>query len=344
MSGKIFKNYHSRLAKEGFIKALLWGLIVGFFAMLVSAAIFWLTDFKQFWVAILICLAVSGATTPLFYYKKFLPTTKDIARRVDELGLEERILTMTALEGDESYIAMKQREDAMKALTTVNAQMIKIAVSIPLIIAVSVSAVFGIGMTTVSALSANEVIKSGKDFIDEIVEVPPKQYEVIYEADKGGTIEGETFQLVFENEDASGVMAVPDDEWVFVEWSDGYTDPYREDFEITSDMTLTAIFAMLESGEDMGEGMEGKEGDEPGDKPSDKEGQKAPGESEEKPGEGEQAGGRYEQNNQVIDGGTYYGDEYAGAYDDAMQEVTQDGEIPDDLSGIIGDYFDTIKN
>ena len=198
-------------------------------------------------------------------------------------------------------------------------------------------------MTTVSALSANEVIKSGKDIIDEVTEVPPKQYEVIYEAEKGGLIEGEEFQLVFEGEDAMGVMAVPDDEWIFVEWSDGYTDPYREDCMITANLKVTAIFAMLEDGEP-GDGNPTGEADEPGDKPSDKEGQKAPGESEGEPGEGEEAGGRYEENNQVIDGSTYYGDEYEGAYDDAMQEVTQDGEIPDDLSGIIGDYFDTIKN
>lgn len=341
---EIFRKYYSRLAKEGFLKALLWGLIIGFSAMLITATVFWFVDFKHFWVAILVFVGISGAVTPIFYFKKFLPTTKSIAMRVDELGLEERILTMTALEGDESYIAMKQREDALKALTTVNAQMLKFAVSLPLIIATAVAGLCGMGMTTVSALSANEVIKSGKDIIEESTAVPPKQFEVSYKAEKGGMIEGKEFQLVYEGEDALPVMAIPDDDWIFVEWSDGYTDPYREDFEITKDMELTAIFAMLEDGADGFDGVPGEEGDEAGDKPSDKKGQAPPGETEAKPGEGEQTGGRYEQNNQVIDGGTYYGDEYAGAYDEAMEEVSQDAGLPGDLSEIIGDYFDSIKN
>ncbi|MBQ8295377.1 MAG: hypothetical protein IJX87_02970 [Clostridia bacterium] len=341
MAGKLFKEYYARLAKEGWIKAVLCGLVVGFSVMFVSATAFWMADVKQFWLAIVLWAVTAGATAPIFYYKKFQPTTKAIAKRVDLLGLEERLLTMTELEGDSSYIALRQREDAMQALQTVNAKLVKIAVSVPLVIAASVTAVFGMGMTTVSALGAAGVIDSGKDWIDNVTAEPAKQYELTYEAEEGGLIEGDMFQVVTEGEDGMAVMAVPEDEWVFVEWSDGLTDPYREDLDVKENITVTAKFAQAEDGEDEGEG-EG-EGDEPSDKPGEEPGEPQP-EPGDTPSNGTQAGGRQEPNNQVIDGDTYYGDEYDGALSDAQEGVSQDGDLSEGQAGIVGDYFGGIQN
>ena len=132
MAGELFKKYYSRLAKEGFLKALVCGLIIGFSLLLISAAVFWLADIERFWLCIVLWAVATATATPIFYFKAFRPTIKAIAKRVDELGLEERILTMTELEKDDSYIAMRQREDAKAALKTIDAKRLKFAISIPL--------------------------------------------------------------------------------------------------------------------------------------------------------------------------------------------------------------------
>ena len=161
MTKKAFKDYNARLNKEAFVKSLICGLIIGFSVLLVSAIVFWLTAFNQTWLCAVIWAAATAGTTPIFYYKKFRPTVKEIAKRIDELGLEERMLTMAQFEGDNSYIAVRQREDAMHALSTVNAKLIKFVVSVPLIVTLAIVGISGTGMVTVAALSAAGVLDSG---------------------------------------------------------------------------------------------------------------------------------------------------------------------------------------
>lgn len=339
---KHFQSYRTKLARESFVKSLMFGLAIGFGAMALTALALWFTYAKFYWISIIVMAVTAGVITPIVYYKKFQPTVRETAARIDELGLEERMITMTQLEGDESYIAKRQREDALNALNTVNASLLKFVVSVPLIIALSVTAVCGIGMTTVSALTAHEVIKGGDEIIDEIVKPEAKQYEVLYEVGEGeGMIEGSAFQIIQEGGTAEWVMAVPDDEWIFIEWSDGLTDPYRVDTDIMEDMTITAVFQKGQPGEGDGEGEEGEEGDEAEGQPEgDSQESKDNGDSN---NESDKAGGAYEDNNQVIDGETFYGGAtYDNAYDDAMQEVTQDSEISKDEKDVIGNYFDTI--
>ena len=38
---KLLEKYYSRLAQESFLKSLLWGLVVGFSALLLSAIVCW---------------------------------------------------------------------------------------------------------------------------------------------------------------------------------------------------------------------------------------------------------------------------------------------------------------
>ena len=64
-------------------------------------------------------------------------------------------------------------------------------------------------------------------------------------------------------------------------------------------------------------------------------------------GEGEGPGpmvGQYEPNNQVIDGETYYGDKvYDLAYEEAMELLASNPELPDDIKQMIISYFKTIE-
>ena len=360
----IFKQYQQRLEREGWLKSFLWGLLVGFISLFVSAAIIWFVGWEtKWWIPTLLCIGVllvtTGAATAIFYFTIFRPTEKEVARRVDDLGLYERILTMTQLEGEESYIAKKQREDALKALNSVNPKLIKFALSTSLIVATAIVGVLGMGMTTITALSAEGIVQGGDTIVEELVTPEPPSFEVVYEVYEGeGMIEGEFFQLVEFGKDATAVLAVPDDGWMFVMWSDGLENPYRQDFYIVQNMEILALFAEAEDVPQDGEG-EG-ENDSPSQSEADQ-GAGQPSEGDGSPSSGSAGqegsssggtpsdsdgpgGGSYEDSNQVIDGETYYGGStYDNAYGDAMDEVSDNGEISDGEGDIIEDYFGTIE-
>ena len=294
---------------------------------------------KAVWICAIIFAVITAGVAVLLFKFKFKPNKKQVAKRVDELGLEERMLTMAELEGDDSFIAKRQREDALQALSTVNASFIKFAISLPLIIAVSISGVLGLGMTTVSALSAAGVIQGGDEIINPDPEPELKQFEIFYEIlDGEGMIIGETaesgpFQIVLEGHDALPVIAIPDEGYIFIGWDDGPMDPYRVDTNITESRTYYALFAEADEGDDESE----DEGEGEGDRPQKNEAGK------ESSGSGA-SGGKYEPNNQVIDGETYYGGElFEGAYEEAVDKVNKDGDMDDKDKDVVGGYFDGIR-
>lgn len=343
---KLLEKYYSRLAQESFLKSLLWGLVVGFSALLLSAIVCWYVGFKGIWVCIVLFVAATAISTPLFYFCRFRPTIKQTARRVDSLGLEERLLTMTELEGDNSYIAVKQREDAVQALKKVNARLIKFVFSVSLVVTLAIVGVFGTGMTTYAALS--EV--SGRDLIRQALEGPAAQYEVIYQVKGDGRIIGEERQVVTAGEKAQPVMAVADSDWVFVGWDDGNGNPLRLDTEINDDMVVYAVFEEMDGVDyiniDDNAEIDGK-GNQSGNNgnnnsPSDM----LPPEGEDSNGPGgdqDGSGGRYEGNGQIIDGGQYYGDHYEAALEEAKQDLMNNENISEEDKQIIMDYFETIK-
>ncbi len=70
----------------------------------------------------------------------------------------------------------------------------------------------------------------------------PKEYTLIYKASAGGYIEGETHQTIKRNENAEKVIAVPEEGYEFVRWSDGLKTAERQDGNIKANDTITAIF------------------------------------------------------------------------------------------------------
>ena len=359
---EMLQKYRTRLVREGWIQSLLCGLIIGFTLNIICSAVFMIFGVKHFWISILLFVAATAATTPLFYYKKFNPTKKQVAARVDGLGLEERILTMTQLEGDDSYIAQRQREDAMAALKTVNDSLIKVAVSIPLIVAMAVTCLLGIGATTASALMYENggVIGVVEENNANKAKENETYFEVRYgvaffnfntfslEFDEGGMIDGDFFQVVANGASADAVMAIAEDGYVFAGWDDGYEEPYRQDIDIREDKYVTALFVEMQDGDGDGEGDGPGEGDDvvPIEKPGDpsetnnsSDGGDGNGDSD-----GEGASGATVPGNQVIDGSTYYGNEYGNSYSDAKDAMNSDSNLSDGDKGIIGDYFNNIAN
>ena len=182
----LFKKYRSRVVKEGILKAVVCGLIVGFAVLIVTALAFWFAGVPWgLWLSIALFAAATGASVPAFYFLKFKPTAKAIAKRIDQLGLEERIITMMELEKDESFIAMKQREDALAAMKKADHMLIKVVVTTALVVAVSVTGAFGVGAGTVSALYTAGVIPSGMDLLHQVTAKDPGTYTVSYSISDG---------------------------------------------------------------------------------------------------------------------------------------------------------------
>ncbi|MCX7047359.1 MAG: InlB B-repeat-containing protein, partial [Candidatus Sumerlaeota bacterium] len=69
-------------------------------------------------------------------------------------------------------------------------------------------------------------------------------YTLNYEAGASGSISGDTPQTVGYGDNGTTVVAMPDVGYHFVRWSDGSTDNLRMDSAVTSDITVTATFAI----------------------------------------------------------------------------------------------------
>lgn len=325
---EILKKYRKSLAKEGFIKALIWGCIIGFSAMTVLAVLFYCIGAPLVWLAPVIGIALILAGTAVLYFAKYRPTLKQVAERTDMFGLKERVITMVEMEGDTSYMAVRQREDTAVQLQKFSNRKLKLQIMlVPLIIA-CLLALLGISSTTVSAMSVSGAVPG----IDELLPDSSEEtslVQVMYMEEDGGHIEGEPVQIVSAGGDCTEVVAVADDGYVFDIWSDGVTTPERTDKNVVQSMTVFALFIEL------GDDTAGEEMDDDIDIDRDFDSE------EQMPASG--AGGKYEEHNQVIDGETYYRDVYQEYYEQAMQILSAGGVVPEYIRIIIQNYFDAIQ-
>lgn len=343
----LLRTFKKRIAKEGWIKSILSGLSIGFGAEIICSLAFWTFGIKMFWISIIAFTAVAAISAPFFYFCRFRRSTREVASRVDVLGLEERILTMTQFADDDSFMARYQREDAMGALEKINSSMLKIVVSVPLIVVCAVTLVVGAGMTTISAVSDKSLI----DLINEVNKPEPILHIVKYgvKDDIGGKVFGRCDQSVENGASADAVQAVADENYIFVGWTDGCEDAFRTDEAVDKDIKVYAVFVLIEEDDENDEEMDQNDGsDGNGNSPNQpQEGPSLPNGDDKGPdgnGDGDNggAGGATNPNNQVIDGGTFigdvYGDSLSGAQDAARSNTGLDGN----QSGMIGDYFDGI--
>ena len=337
---KVFSKHYGKLRNESLIKSLLCGLAVGFTTSFATALATWIIN-DDFWWLALVAIAVGTAiATPIFYYAKFKPTAVSNARRIDGLGLEERLVTMVEYEADESDIARIQREDAKEKLSAFSPANIKLKLSKAIIWCLAVSFCVSGCMTTVTVLSEKGLLGSFDDFVDSIVPDEPEVYvAVTYDVEEGGYIEGEADQLVLFGGAATPVEAIADEGYAFVEWSDGYSKPIRSDVKIEEELLLFAIFEPIGEGDNPGDqdgGDEGPDGmpDEQG-SPGDT-GQPNP--DSEDPGE--MGGGKYSMENQIINGEIYYRELLEGYRDDIRKYLEEHGSsLTEEQRKIIETYI-----
>lgn len=375
IDNRFFSKHHTRLVKEGVIKSALYGLAIGFSIAFLLALAAWFFDFAGIWLPICAGLGAAALSAVPFYFLAFRPKPEDIARRVDRLGLEERLITMMELQSDDSYIAKLQRENAREHLRDVENRKLKIRLPRLVTALTLVAFFFSASMTTVLGLSANDIIPPGSDLVNP--DDPMANYiAVSYVVEEGGEILGEADQLIAPGEDGTPVVAIAEDGWMFVGWDDGNENPERQEFGVTEELVFTAMF------EELGEGIEGSggdgsdspsDGDSEGDQASDapnenassgegqpgdaggdssgegSEGQGNPNDStggesqDDEEGEGGQgSSGKWQGSNQFIDGNSYYRDYLDMYYQMAQDIFSSDGSIPPEFIEFFESYFNSI--
>lgn len=336
-SESVFKKYYKRVRADSLLKSAVWGVAIGFGIAFVVAFITWFTEFNGLWIAIGLGVAGCAVSVPSFYYFKYRPTTEHIARKLDSLGLEERMITMTELRGDESYIAMRQREDAIGKVSGVSARSIALSVSKRSMITCIACAVAGIVMTVITALSGFGVIPGFADVVDPDATDAEFAVEYIVEDDEMGYILGEDIQVVMLGESTTKVTAVANEGYMFDGWDDGVKSATRFEKDVRGDMAVTAMFVELDGdGDGDGDGdSDSNEGD------SDNSSSGDPSDSN---NSNNNSGGSQVDNTagNFKDGKTPYRSEYEKYYQQAMQYLAENGEIPGYLRDIIESYFNIL--
>lgn len=333
-SGKGFNGIGKKLTLEAVLKAAFAGVAIGGGVAFVLAFISWFLDFNGTLLIALGFAVTAVISAVLLYFLVFRPTVQSNARRLDSYGLDERVITMVELEGSDSFIAKLQREDAVKHVSAMNQRQIKFRFPRVLVILTLVFTVLMLGMGAVEVLSSVDIVPTGAEVWNTMFPPPPPEsFELKYIAEKGGYILGEDEQLVVEGTDGLPVVAVADDGFIFVGWSDGFANPSRTDKAVTGNIERKAVFVKIDDVEVDDDG-----GDEPDDVPGeDGEGYDPDG------GDSDGGGSKYKQNNFVIDGKTYYRDIFEEYYERAMEYVQQGETIPEELRDIIEIYFEIIK-
>lgn len=371
---RMIEKYRDKLVKEAIVSSLGYGLIGGALVNFLTACVCWLFGYNGLWLCIGLGIGTFLLSAVLLYFFKFRPTEQGVLRRIDAMGLEERIVTMKELEQDDSYIARLQREDARQKESEVTSEQVKAAFPVftwkaAAIACLVVSVLAGAGMTTVVGLTSAGVIPSpGLIDPDNPRDLP---LAVSYLVEGGGEIEFLSEQLIEKGDDAEPVVAVAEDGWTFVEWSDGRKSPDRADKKIMEDLTVTARFEEVPDGGEDGDGDpsgEEGEGDGANDIPdasggageggSDGEGGEGNGNGGSGEGngsgeggqegegngngKGDGAGGGWSDGNQVIDGNTDYREILQIYYDMAMEILESGGELPPELKEFIEKYYGSL--
>ena len=342
-----FRRYYSKLCLEAFFKSLFCGLSLGFASGFAVALAFWFTNMRDVWIWATLgaFVGITVLCTLLFYFKRFRPNVIDSARRLDSMGLEERLVTMVEYRNDTSFIAQIQRKDATVKLEKVQKKDIKFFFPVKMFVYLAVCAVFCFSMVTVGVLTDMGIITPGGDIIEEIINKNREQYvSVTYIVEEGGYIEGEMDQLVLIGSSAEPVMAVAEEGYTFVEWDDGFSKPSRSDKKIEKEIIVTAVFEPVNGeGDQDGDGDPG--GDQEGDQPGDQQGSPGQGEQGQEPSDetGTSGGGKYDSFNQVIDGETYYR-EVLGEYKEKIAEFLEENQdsLTEEQIAIIKAYIGVV--
>lgn len=119
-------EFKKKAKKQNIIKAGLCSVAISLLFNIPFLIAFWIMNYKyKFIICTGIFIIGISVLFPVLYFKKFKYTEIQLAKRIDDLGLEERVLTMIELKDNNSFIAKKQKEDTLNVLKTVEANDLK---------------------------------------------------------------------------------------------------------------------------------------------------------------------------------------------------------------------------
>ena len=239
-------------------------------------------------------------------------------------------------------MARLQREDAKQTLQSVTPGQIRISMPKKILVFLLIAFIGAVGTTTVSVLGSLGYIDSGYEMLDDIIPEEPLEYvNVIYNSVEGGLVEGEFDQRIVRGEDTSEVLAVADDGYEFLQWSDGVKDPARIDYNVQGDMEIYALFQYV------GEPQEDPNGDptedEDSQRPQQQE-QENNSDTEESPDAPPMSSPtKYDAYNQVINGQTYFKDVLDQYKDAAREDMQNSGEADKEGNSIADAYYNILN-
>lgn len=335
---KIPKEYCRRLVAEGIINSSLAGVAFAAAVNLVFAALYWTLGVGRVILGVAIGLPLGAVFGVIIYLIKYRLTDGRVARRIDRLGLRERMITMVELSGDESTVAEMQRADALEHLLGVSPRSIRIRLSRLFSVLSAVLLSVSVGFTVLAILAGAGRIPYGRDLIDTGVD---GSFDVAYSVEGDGYILGKSEQSVELGGSAEIVRAVASDGWMFVGWSDGESSPERRDTDVRENLEFTARFKKIdasdpddEDGDSADDLPEGSVIEESGGGNSDQTG----GDNIKDDGSGG-GGGKWQDRNQFIDGMTYYRDYLELYYSYATGIFEADSDIPPEVIEFFETYF-----
>lgn len=370
----------SELKKESIIKSVLVGMTIGLSVAFVIAFIAWFFDgFKGLWVSVGVGLGLWAVSAPLLYFFKFIPNDMTVMQRLDRSGLDERMVTMYELRGDNSYMATRQREDAQRAfdaaVKATGGALVKVKIATAIICAASVVGCVGVTMTVVTGLCDYGVIPSVNQMMSADWHFGAgvnggRVYTVEFVVDKQGTGTIDGVEKVSKSVSAGGsssVTARPAADqggkmYYLDRWEDSDGNVYLPNSSVfvvrnvNKSMTYTAVFAEWEFEND---GQFGYYFDPDGNPGDDNFGEgKGKGDGTPKPGAGDpgdmpdlppaappQGGGpgggsSADTDDTIIDGDTPYDEKYDYYYQLAMDMLANGTDgYPPELVAIIEAYF-----
>ncbi|MDE6200320.1 MAG: hypothetical protein K2M47_00360 [Clostridiales bacterium] len=341
------------------------------------AFITWIFEFKGLWLSIGLGVAAWIGATLLFYFVLFSFTDMEVMKRIDRAGLDERMVTMYELQGDNSYMAQRQRADAsaafLAAVKKSGGHLIKTKIATAIICVASIAGTVGAGMAVVTGLSDYGVIPTLYElFTDDSYggfghgsNVPT--YTVTYKV--GGEEEGGTIRVSNSDSDVdkvkkggvSSARAVIADGYYIEKWEDdkgveyypeivGYQPTQFSADNVQKNMTVTVVFAKYDDEDDSGFSYYyNPDNDKNQDGPDNPDGPDGNGDQPEQDN-GDQTpappmpsgggGSPTAPGNTIVDGETQYGENYDAYYALAMDMLANgtDG-YPPELVAMLEAYF-----
>ncbi|MCH5156519.1 MAG: hypothetical protein J1G02_01420 [Clostridiales bacterium] len=154
------KSYNSKMKREAVFKSIFLALSIGLLLSVIVSIVSFATLKNILWVALVAGAIATAGLSVLFYFKLYRPNVKMTAERVDEVGLEERVITMMQFKDQDNPMLNRQRQDAQTALGNVSVKQVKIRFPKFLIIALAIIAavaIFMMSYSTVLAVNAENV-------------------------------------------------------------------------------------------------------------------------------------------------------------------------------------------